>query len=655
MRCTYPMHQFDGLTVFDTKPYVVGVTTQVNVVQIIIPVTRVWYEYVYIQRTRASTITTRLVLQTRNCEYSRWPLQITCFLNSRRTRRLSAAYRDPIVIQSYPDLSDLSDAAYITMGADIVQSVEDVLDSSNDTQKTSCLNKIPINLATCSFTTSNTVSSLTINDDCGDNIIAPICQREAVRACTGLSKDYRCSSYVSYDACIVAQIACSVFFPCLIKGIPDCTSDCLTSSDFSVCMSDYDSVDRCKAVTGIKCYSYGYQQVASTACTSTSVSGGCPYTPQNEALMKASGLPAAGFCPACIATTWASCSPIKSSQTYALAQAANTFHPFQSQDIRNNVDLPTYASHFSMQLGTLESGAAVQCGRAVCSANERTVQLYKNMYSCIDCFTVPNKFCSGNHQCRFHPSSLHEFDTMAGYADHRQAFEQGNTTYSKVFDAVRWAVEALRLRSFPAPVGVVPQWMPFLDSLNFTYYNPSALKQIFNANVESLGAKCVTDVAMPDLSKCQNDLPRTTLRSFVQSQYKVQQGVVVPSKTNMSWFVGNSQMLSTNLVAWSVLPERPFFDTLFNDSICEQATMDSLVCMKNGSSMLALNPIMSGRFEVRQGCDILDSVVDGLCNQFECPRTDPLSDIYNTFAPNAVTRCGILNSQVKPFLLKSDV
>jgi len=624
--------------VFDTSPYIMGITTQVNVVQIM---TSDGYveEYVSVQRSNTSEFKTRLVFQT-------FPCSKICAFNSHKTRRLSSAYRTVFVIDSKPDLVDLSDEAYLTIAADIVQSVEDRLDTTTNTQLSSCLNKIPSNIASCSFTAGSTVSSLSINDNCGDDALAPFCTKTAAARCESKSKEYRCSHFISYDGCVAAQVACGVSLLCVALGkMPDCNADCRSESDFSACMADYETVDKCKSTLGIQCYSYGYQQIRSTVCTATQVAGGCPYTMKNEALMKNAGLPVAGFCPDCISNLWTSCSPTKSSQTYALVEAANTFHAFQMQSATTGTLLPSSASHFSMKLG-----AAIQCGAPQCAANQRAVQLYKNMFTCIECFTVPTKFCSGNHLCRFLAWGGN-FQTMTGYSSHSQVFEQGNSTYAQVSAAVKWVVSALLNQSFPVPVGVLPQWMPFLDPYEFSEYNPESLKQIFNANVESLGTRCVVDTVMPDLSQCQNDLPRTTLRSFVQSQYKIKEGIIIPAKTTLSWFVSKAQMLSTNIVAWSALPANPFFTTLFSDKLCSKGTMDTLICMKNGTSMLALNPVMSGNFEVQQGCDIVDSVVDGLCNQMECGSTNDGSDVYNTFSgtnyfdTSSRTRCGIWNSQ----------
>jgi hypothetical protein len=651
MQCDFPMQNFDGLVVFDTRPYIDSSMIQVNVAQVRNK-THI-SEYVSISKSvNGSAFQTRLTSTTLPCALSE-----ACAFNSMKTRRLSAAFRAPTVLTSTPSLGDMSDDAYTQLAADIVQSVEDALDDTTDAQLRPCLSKAPPNVAACSFTNAGAVSSLAIIGDCPDALMSTICTQMAAAACSGLSNEHRCKHFVSYEGCQVARVACMISLWCIIAGLPDCEADCLTDSDFSLCMASYDTLDKCRATTGLQCYSYGYQQSRSNVCTSSAVSGGCPYTEQGEADLQAAGLPAAGFCPDCIPTAWTSCPLTKSSHTYSLVEAANNLHAFRSQAASDGAQLPSDASHFALTLGTLASGAPLQCGEPACATTQRAVQLYRNMYACIDCFTVSPKFCSGNHLCRFLPWAATARD-YPGYIDHIQVFEQGGSTYAQAFDAVRWLVSALQQQV--APAGVQPQWAPFLEPYGFAEYNPTTLRQTFNANIELLGSKCTSNSFLPDLSKCQNDLPRTTLRSFVQSQYKVQEGAVIGAGATFAWFVGQAQMLSTNIPAWSALPASPFFETLFDDGLCLQGTIDSLVCMKDSpSSMIALNPILSGRFEVQQGCDVADGVVDGLCNQLECPATDPGADAYNTFAGTNYfsldnrTRCAIWNTQPPQFVTTS--
>ena len=98
-----------------------------------------------------------------------------CVFNSKKTRRLSSAFRMPdSTSNSNPGLGDVSDDVYVTLAANIVQAVEDKINADvNNTQLTQCLEKSPSNVADCSFSTLSTVSSLAIFDTCTDAAFEP--------------------------------------------------------------------------------------------------------------------------------------------------------------------------------------------------------------------------------------------------------------------------------------------------------------------------------------------------------------------------------------------------------------------------------------------------------------------------------------------------
>jgi hypothetical protein len=305
-----------------------------------------------------------------------------------------------------------------------------------------------------------------------------------------------------------------------------------------------------------------------------------------------------------------------------------------------------------MSLGMHTNDQPIRCGSpGACTTAQHAVQLYRNMYVCIDCILAPPKHCSGNHMCSFARWNWDAARDLPGYDAFSDVFTNDNNTYTRVFAALTWATRALTNQSFPSPVGATPGWVDFLEPYDFKGYNPAPLLTTFNNNMESLQGYCKRARPLPAFGECQNDGPRRTLRSFVQGNYKVPEGSVIRSKHTLTWFVDQNQMLHTNIPSWNFMSATSFFATLFDDGVCANGNIGNLMCYTNTSATLAMNPVISGKFEVREGCDVSEETgaIDGLCNAQVCsdPKNPDTADVYNTFqgtsfitAPNQ-TRCKI--------------
>ena len=404
----------------------------------------------------------------------------------------------------------------------------------------------------------------------------------------------------------------------------------------STCWEDAGiNIDYTRRLTDIKCWNMEYVQTLQSLCNATE-NAACGYTSAYETSLTQAGLPPAGFCPECIGST---CGGEKSADTYA--QVANTFNLHRLTTYpAPKTSLSSFASHFSVSLGVNPvNGRQLTCGSSSCEPMQHSVQLYRNMFLCIDCDIVPPTYCSGDHMCSFKRWDWPAASALPGYAEFQDVFTNDNNTYARAHAAVMWAVNAKAAQSFPSPVGMTAAWADFLEPYSYVEYNPRPLFETFNDNILKLGGYCKNTRVLPVFSECQNDLPRRTLRTFVEGNYKVPEGNIIPPKHTLTWVVDQNQLMHTNIPVWHAIASDPFFSTLFDDKVCAEGSIANLVCFANATATLAMNPVLSGRFEVREGCDTVgidnSRVLDSQCNALECSVTedmrDSTADEYNTF------------------------
>jgi hypothetical protein len=657
LACTGAMRQYHGKVVFDTADYLVQMKVTLNVRQVQFDYTNRNVVHVIGGSATKTYETSSDVFKSRQlvidayvskgsgaaekvisfispaCYYdpsSKFtPL---CTQNTKLSRSMSADYNIPgtasLISKLFPAMTkdDMQ-----TLIKDIVKATEDAFTTNTDYQFQSntngCTDRIPQTMQSCQVPNTR----LTYVRECPQaDIIAEI-QKNKATLCTAYASDQTGDGIWRKDK------YCNQKFK---EG---------TDTDFILHTPEkYD------------CINFQFEYVIPNVCTAAPIEEKCTYNSTYEQNFTDAGLPPVGFCPDCVGP---SCENTKSSATYNLVDGAYNLHQIApTLIIATSYKLTGIASHFSMSLGMLKNNQ-MQCGPPTCASNQRAVELYRNMFVCIACKTVPPVFCSGDHMCSFQKWNWEGAKTLSGYARYADVFANDNTTYEQAFAAVTWAAEAVLANTFTTPVGVLPKWVDFLEENTFGNYNPSILKETFNQNIEDLKGYCDKDSILPQFGECQNDEPRRTLRSFVESQYKVPEGSMIPAKHTLSWFVDQNQLLHTNIPAWHVTSPSSFFKTLFDDSVCEKGTIANLLCYSDTDVTMALNPVLAGRFEVSEGCDVVGSarVIDSLCSAQVCPNTQGIADEYNTFAdlptignPNTQMRCKSQAGRIAQYMSVAD-
>jgi hypothetical protein len=401
-----------------------------------------------------------------------------------------------------------------------------------------------------------------------------------------------------------------------------------------------------------KCTKVVYSAVSNDTCTREKKT--CPYTSRDEKTMKDAGLPAAGFCPDCVQN----CALSKSSKTYTLMKSNINIHSIVPSALSGTKPrTPQNTKHLSFKLKdvSLDIGPP-KCNSATCGSNFYRVEIYKGMFVCLPCKVVPPKHCSGQHMCRFL-----KWDWAQAPDRSSSAFVNSSNSFSDVYAAVRANLIAL----LPSKVGLKPAWHDMLEPYNFSSYNPQSLKTGYNDNMESIQGHCSRNNKLPVFTNCQNDVPRTTLKTFANTTYKVQDGSHIPTNHTLTWYVSRSQLLGTNIAAWHMAARQAYFNELFNDTICKSGNIANLVCLQNTLAnpveTMTVNPVLSGNFEVQEGCDVVESdssrVIDSVCNSVACPPSSTATyDMYNTFSGTDYTllqnqmRCKIRNGATAGYL-----
>ena len=631
LSCELTLKAFDQKVVFDKTPYTVGLTVKVRsrIVQYFYETKKIewgffecakwFYTWCYQDRDNkqyhiqendvtvymkkgTGPLLQVLEYKTEGCDYTQG-----CTMNRMKTRPTSSVYATHA---AYTDVisnaNEMSTEEIRTLAVNVVKNTEDSFSNNPDQSSVKgCLLETPNNFNLC----KNENAKMNYADRCTDEEIFEALRRRINDICNAKA------THVSNDDNSRTSYA---------NNLQECQEKLTTDINYA------------RDVTQIKCLSVEYEQVYPTQCTATPVgtapNAGCPYSDVYEENMKNAGLPSAGFCPC----TGSGCAVSKGTDTYAAVSSVSDFHAFSTQTVKSGSSLSATASHFSVSIGLHSNGEQIRCGSSeTCLSTQHAAQLYRNMYVCIDCVVAPPTYCSGDHMCSFARWNWEAAKNLPGYSEFADVFTNDNNTYARAFAAMTWATQALLNQSFPSPVGATPAWVDFLEPYRFTEYNPTPLKTGFNNNIESLSGYCASSTKLPVFGECQNDVPRRTLRSFVQGSYKVSEGSLVRPKHKLLWFVDQGQMTHTNIPIWNEISTESFFTTLFDDKVCAEGNIANLVCYRLDSTTLAMNPVLSGRFEPKEGCDISDETgaIDSQCNANVCPDPTPptLIDRYNTF------------------------
>lgn len=538
-----------------------------------------------------------------------------CKLNTKNTRPVSSEYTGWAYVE-YPNTLTFAVPQYAGLVSTIVQKIEDRLNlESTKSTKSNCLLQTPPMVDLICVYDDDATTKLLESSKCSDEELYTVCEKKYYAECTKWAiANARCESTCEPFA---SQLPAWVFGKCVGKWITTC----------------YDQAERYKTCINVQlnsncrsqltCTSYTYQYITPPACTGTSTT--CPYSQTAEQAFQTAGLPNVGFCPAC---TGFGCLNTKSSTTYNNVNANIGGYSINPVPATPMVNVGAYAQYFGMKLDS-----KYKCNDITCPAKSHKAQIRKNLYACVPCRTIPPTYCTGNHMC--------------GFAD-------GATFQSKYTDIKQQLLNIIS----NITTSVVPQWKDFLTYLPFSY-NPQPLRATYNSLMESVNGMCSNANDIPDLTQCQNDRPRQKLQSHYLQYYKVTDGYVVPKQNTMIWYTDNKQLLSTNIISYFQSSKSKFIQDLLNNKTCNTATLDSLVCYKEGTAFRILNPSIVGDFEVQEGCDVVQvdgmRIIDGICRSDVCgdPRTN---DKYNTFSGTAYndltkrTQCGIRNGQTSKYM-----
>jgi hypothetical protein len=583
-------------------------------------------------------------LNTRYCYKDRTD-SLGCSMNSKRTRSLSGEFDTGIIqmidLTSYPELNE---GKLRTMITTVVKQSEDYLDQRGNDLFCQNLDVNSTFIKFCSDESGkyrlNQSSSCTATErhqallDYTDEFCAYVQESEWYITDFCASRPWENKRCQNDARDLVGSCG-----QCGKPGIQNCREKFWnawesTANDFQL---------QCSRTT--------YSGLFDASCTRTGKM--CSFDESVQKHFVESGLPQAGFCPSCSGTACGD----KGSVTYNTIKANKFINDIVfSNVITSSSKTPVDTSYITVVMGDLSASVGPpRCNQNDCGTNFYQVEIYQGMYACVPCKVVPSVFCSGNHMCKFLPWAWDNAPLRSAY---NQIFTGENMTITSVLQAVEANIRAL----VPSTVDVVPEWQNFLNRYDFEGYNPSELKAAYNDNMESLDTFCTKNDKIPKFTECQNDEPRRNLKMFVENYYKHNDGILIPSKHTLKYYVSKSQLMSTNIVSWYIEQRNSFFDQLFNDSVCKTGTISNLICYKNSTATLAMNPVLSGKFEIQEGCDVVETdstrIIDSVCNAFACvPNDINFYDYYNTFDTslgfanlNTQMRCKLKNGATAQYL-----
>jgi len=293
--------------------------------------------------------------------------------------------------------------------------------------------------------------------------------------------------------------------------------------------------------------------------------------------------------------------------------------------------------------------------RAQCSApNEIPVEMKRNLWKCLQCPLVSEIQCTGIHNCLITSPSIavDRLNTLPGWNNLTSAQAAFLTSTASsievVVPALRWlATQVSTLWTSGVRLSYsVPQ---FMQSFTGSYeYNPISIAS-YDATMQVNARTCTETGTMPDFVNCSYDTHRRELRQFVESKYKVNDGIIINPKETLLWRVGRAQMMSQNIPQWESIVNRTelFLVDLFSDKWCTKGNIMDNACYVtsvDGKPVIrALNPGLLGEFEPSVGCDtqIINQqrVIYSYCSDCSVAQTeyDTLEDGYTMTCPKTYT------------------
>jgi hypothetical protein len=264
-----------------------------------------------------------------------------------------------------------------------------------------------------------------------------------------------------------------------------------------------------------------------------------------------------------------------------------------------------------------------------------SVQLRKRLWRCLDCPLISEWQCVGQHNCQIQSPQL-QFEQLNAFdgwdrlsAASRSFLVDTDSDISDAIPAIAWLVSQIGALALP-DVRLSYEQPDFLQSYRSTTdfsYNPIPILSYEKTMQRNTGS--CADTA-PDFSNCSFDGHRRDLVRFINSNYKVQDGVIIQPGDTLQWQIPRSQLTSHNIPHWSTTQGKQgmFMTDLLSEERCRSGSVMDNACYvhtdTNGKTTVdVLNPGMLGAFEPMAGCDteIVNNqrVVSALCD--DCVRS----------------------------------
>ena len=266
---------------------------------------------------------------------------------------------------------------------------------------------------------------------------------------------------------------------------------------------------------------------------------------------------------------------------------------------------------------SLNPGFFCCSSRCACqSTNQIPVQMRTNLWQCLDCPLVSTTQCTGTHNCLINSPLLKEeqLNSLPGWSDltpDQVAFLTSTAASIEVAaPAVEWFVAQVS-NLWTSSGSRLPYEIPsFMQSFTGAYeYNPTSILA-YDAAMQINSKSCTETGEMPDFSNCSYDSHRRELKQFVNTNYKVNDGVVLQPGDTLQWHVGRAQMMSQNIPQWESAANRTglFLVDLFDDKWCLKGNLVDNACYLTTAAdgtpaIRVLNPGLLGSFEPSVGCD----------------------------------------------------
>ena len=249
------------------------------------------------------------------------------------------------------------------------------------------------------------------------------------------------------------------------------------------------------------------------------------------------------------------------------------------------------------------------------SANKMLVEMRQNLYQCIQCPLVSWTQCQGFNDCVLTLQPLQNEATLSLLPGWNvlplasQNFLKGGAPSSigDVVPALQWLTDQVLNISTMGITSMSYENTAFMSSYSGGFaYEPNPVVS-FDAYMAMTSKNCRAQGKIPPVGNCTFDGHWKDLKQFVEANYKVNEGLILPPSYTAQWRVTKSQMITQNIPQWEAISNSRnglFLSNLFNTEWCLKANLLESACyVQNDTIIGVLNPALLGAFEPSVGCD----------------------------------------------------